>query len=169
MRRTGLAIVTAMITSILAGCSSAVGDIAMPTDPPPATTATVVAVIDGDTLDVQTSAGEERVRIIGIDTPEIGRDGEPSECYAQEARTFLDGLVYGREVELRPDATQDDTDDYGRALRHVIIDGDSAARMSIAVGAGHEYTYEVPYEGRDEHLAAEEEARAEHAGLWGAC
>lgn len=54
--------------------------------------AEVVAVVDGDTIDVKTSTGESRVRIIGIDTPEIGRDGAAGDCYAIEARNFLDEL-----------------------------------------------------------------------------
>jgi endonuclease YncB( thermonuclease family) len=131
--------------------------------------AEVVAVVDGDTIDVKTSAGEARVRIIGIDTPEIGRDGAAGDCYAIEARDFLDELLYGRAVELRSDSTQGDADKYGRLLRHVDVDGQSAATLAIAAGAGYEYTYDKPYAGQTEHLAAEAAASDEHVGLWGAC
>lgn len=129
----------------------------------------VVAVVDGDTIDVMTPAGEERVRIIGIDTPEIGRDGEASECYAEDAREFVDDLLYGHDVELRADATQADVDAYGRLLRHVFIDGRSAAVETLAAGAGYEYTYDVAYDGQSEHQAAEGEAQSAGLGLWGAC
>ena len=85
----------------------------------PAESAQVIAVVDGDTIDVQTAGGEARVRLIGLDTPEINRDGGQDDCYAQEARDELNAMVYGQAVELRADPTQDDTDRYGRLLRHV--------------------------------------------------
>lgn len=152
----------------IAGCSPA----SVEPRPVPAATSSaveVVAVVDGDTIDVATPAGKQRVRIIGIDTPEIGRDGEPSECYAHEAREFVDKLLYGRDVELRSDATQADVDVHGRLLRHVIVDGHSAAVETIAAGAGYEYTYDAAYEGQSEHQAAQEAARNAGLGLWGAC
>lgn len=131
--------------------------------------AEVVAVVDGDTIEVKTSAGESRVRIIGIETPEIGRDGAAGDCYAIEARNFLDELLYGRKVELQSDSTQADVDAYGRLLRHVDVDGQSAAVLAIAAGTGYEYTYDKSYEGQSDHLAAEAAARDERVGLWGAC
>ena len=134
-----------------------------------ATTATVVAVVDGDTIDVQTSTGEERVRLIGIDTPEISRDGGVNDCYAQEARDYLDRLVYGHHVELVSDPTQADVDRYGRLLRHVLIDGQSAAQLAIAAGAGKEYTYDRPYEHRSDYLDAQDRAQETGAGLWSVC
>lgn len=137
--------------------------------PEATTVATVVAVVDGDTVDVSTPTGDERVRLIGIDTPEISRDGGVDDCYAQEARTYLDQLVYGRAVELIPDPTQADTDRYGRLLRHVLVDGQSAAQLAIAAGAGTEYTYDRPYDRRSDYLAAQERAQDAGAGLWAMC
>lgn len=151
----------------IAGCSPASSDPA----PVPVATSTVevVAVVDGDTIDVATAAGKQRVRIIGIDTPEIGRDGEPSECYAHEARDFVDALLHGRDVELRSDATQADVDVYGRLLRHVIVHGHSAAVETIAAGAGYAYTYDAAYDGQSDHQAAQNAAQGAGLGLWGAC
>lgn len=149
------------------------------TDPSPATPsaiaqtaieAEVVTVVDGDTIDVRTPDGAEaRVRLIGLDSPEIGRNGAADECYAQEARDWLDAELYGRTVQLEADPTQDDADRYGRLLRHVYVDGQSAALGSIAAGAAYEYTYDVPYQHQAEHQAAEDEARADQLGLWGTC
>jgi len=87
-----------------------------PTSPLPtqSTTGTlVVAVVDGDTLDVE---GGIRIRLIGIDTPERGQCGYTS---ATEA---LAGMVEGRRVVLIAGA-RDDSDRYGRLLRYVEIDG----------------------------------------------
>ena len=154
---------------ILSGCSPA--EASPERTKPDETTdrAEVVAVIDGDTLKVAMDGGEIRVRIIGIDTPEIGRDGEPSECYADEARRFVDELVYRRTVDLSPDLTQGDTDKYGRLLRHVYVDGTDVALAMLEAGAGREYTYDAPYAGRQAYQAAELDAREAGRGLWSAC
>ncbi|WP_162230790.1 thermonuclease family protein, partial [Leucobacter japonicus] len=96
----------------------------------------------GDTIDIRTDQGESRVRLIGLDTPEINRSGGNDECYAQEARTELDTMLYGRTVELTTDPSQGDTDRYGRLLRHVTIDGQNAALTLIESGAAHEDTYD---------------------------
>lgn len=133
-------------------------------------TGEVVAVVDGDTIDVKLPDGKERIRIVGIDTPEIGReDGEDSDCYAEEARAFLDELLYGRTVELRTDSSQQTADDYGRLLRHVYVDGEDAALTAISAGVGAEYTYDAAYAGQADYQAAEAAAREEQLGLWGVC
>lgn len=135
-----------------------------------ASTGTVVAVVDGDTIDVDLDEGKQRIRVIGIDTPEIAREaGKTSDCYAEEARTFLDELLYGRTVELRSDPSQDNIDKYGRLLRHVYIDGQNAAHEALSAGMGREYTYSAPYEGQADYQAAEEAARGGQLGLWGVC
>lgn len=62
-----------------------------------------------------------------------------------------------------------DVDKYGRLLRHVLVDGASAAEASIAAGAGYEYTYDTPYRDQQAHLEAERAASETRAGVWGAC
>lgn len=148
---------------------SACAPLSVPTSPSDVGTV-VVAVIDGDTIDVQTSAGVERVRIIGIDTPELGYDGEPDECWAAEARDALADRIDGQAVELHADASQGDVDAYDRLLRHVELDdGTQVGQWLLEAGAAYEYTYDQPYEHRDDYLAAEAAASASGAGLWGAC
>jgi micrococcal nuclease len=125
----------------------------------------VVGVSDGDTIKVRVAGVTERVRLIGIDTPELAG----GECYAQQAASRMQSLVQGRSVRLVADPTQDDRDRYGRLLRHVLLaDGRSVARLLIAGGYGREYTYDVPYRGRAAHLSAQASARGAHLGLWGA-
>lgn len=164
--RATAAAVVAVVLAALTGCIPAPTDQAAA---PGVETVEVIAVVDGDTIDIATDAGTARVRLIGIDTPEIGRYGEQGECYAEEARDFLDSLVYGRAVEVRSDPSQADTDRYGRLLRHVIIDGNSAAVLALEAGAGYEYTYDQAYDGQDQHRAAEQAAADAGAGLWSAC
>ena len=94
----------------------------------PKNTWRVVHVVDGDTVDVVSSRGaSERVRVIGIDTPERG------ECGFGPASSALAKLVLDRQVKLRPGA-RDDRDRYGRLLRYVDVDGTDAGLRLIKKG-----------------------------------
>jgi hypothetical protein len=81
-------------------------------------------VIDGDTIELATG---ERVRLIGIDTPERGV------CGFSEASERLSGMVTGRVVTLSPGA-RDDVDHYDRLLRYVDVDGVDAGLVLINEG-----------------------------------
>ena len=120
----------------------------------------VVKVVDGDTIDVATANGTERIRIIGLDTPEIG------ECGFSEASAAMADLVAGRSVQLVRDPTQDNRDRYGRLVRHVHRGGTSAAVEMIRRGHSAEYLYGAEYQNRSAHLRAEREARAAKVGMW---
>lgn len=131
--------------------------------PPAAGLVAVVGVVDGDTVKVRVGGVTERVRVIGIDTPEL-RGGE---CYAQQAASRMQSLVQGKRVRLTRDPTQADRDRYGRLLRHVALpDGRQVALLLIAGGFGEEYTYDEPYAGRDAYRAAEKAARVAGKGIW---
>jgi hypothetical protein len=85
----------------------------------------VTNVVDGDTIDV---TGGQRVRIIGIDTPEKGH------CGYGEAMANMRDLVQGKNVVLTAGA-RDDTDKYGRILRYVDLpDGIDAGLAQITGG-----------------------------------
>ncbi|MGJ0202775.1 thermonuclease family protein [Leucobacter sp. gxy201] len=131
--------------------------------------AVVSRVIDGDTFDIDAAGDELRVRIIGIDTPELGRHGSIDDCYALDARALLEHYIDGRTVILSSDSTQGDTDRYGRLLRHVMVDGHDIAVQLLTEGAGREYLYDRDYVGRTDHMRAEATARSAKAGLWSQC
>lgn len=156
----------AIVTIIgITGCS--------PVDPTEETgSAEVVAVdrvVDGDTLWITTTTGQsEKVRILGIDTPELS---PPAECWSSEATAALSQALSEEDVavELIADPMADDRDQYGRLLRYVEVDQvDVGLRL---VEQGHAYLY------RDAdnltRTAAYQDARAtaqdRQAGLWGAC
>lgn len=127
---------------------------------PPGAVLPVVRVADGDTLTVRIDGRRERVRVIGIDTPETG------ECGFDAAREALVRAVSGG-VRLEADGTQDDRDRYGRLLRHVVLpDGSLAAQQLIGSGLGREYTYAAAYRHRDAYVAAERTARRQALGVW---
>ena len=121
----------------------------------------VSRVLDGDTIDMQTG---DRVRLIGIDAPEMNYDGEP-EWYAEESYAKLKLLVEGKEVCLETDSLQADTDQYGRLLRYVYNGTDNINGLLIAEGFARVYT-KKPFEERDGFMYFEEAAKAQEVGLW---
>ncbi len=88
--------------------------------------ATVTDVIDGDTIDVEIGGRTERVRLIGIDTPETKKPNSPIECYGPEASAFTASLLpVGTEVRIERDVVG--RDDYGRLLGYVhLVDADGS-------------------------------------------
>lgn len=128
-------------------------------------TAQVTGVVDDDTLKVRVAGRTERVRVIGIDTPELAG----GQCYARQAASAMQSLVQSRSVRLTADPSQADRDRYGRLLRHVhLADGRSVAQVLIAGGFGREYTYDTAYAGQRAYRAAQAAARTAGRGLWGA-
>ncbi len=125
----------------------------------------VVSVSDGDTIRVRVGGVTERVRIIGIDTPEL----TGNECYAQQAASEMQSLVQSKSVRIAADPTQDDRDRYGRLLRHVSLeDGRLVGEVMLEGGYGREYTYAAPYEHQARYRAAQARAQSAGLGLWGA-
>lgn len=135
-------------------------------DLPPATAAgaeeaaRVVRVFDGDTLLVRLDGREEKVRLIGVDTPEKGQP------FAAEATAFVRDLVDGKNVMLRADPVSRDRDAYERLLRYVVLeDGRYLDAEIIRRGLGFAYT-RFAFERADEYVALEREARDEGRGAW---
>lgn len=141
------------------------------TRPATAREARVSRVVDGDTVEAQVDGRRERVRYVGINTPESADPNRPVECYGKEAAARNRELVEGRTVWLERDTS--DTDQYGRLLRYVWLDGPGGAILvnEALVRDGYAYarTYR-PDTARQAQLdAAQEAARRERRGLWGAC
>lgn len=129
--------------------------------------AKVTRVIDGDTLDVEIAGQRERIRLIGMDTPESVDTRKTVECFALEASNKLSKLVGGKEITVTPDPLQGDRDKYNRLLRYAFLpDGTHVNRQMISEGYAHEYTYDVPYQYQTEFKRAEQEAQNAKRGLW---
>ena len=121
----------------------------------------VVGVTDGDTIRVRVDGRTERVRVIGIDTPELTGAGAP-ECFAQQAASAMQSLAQSRSVALEADR-----DRHGRLLRHVVLaDGRLAAQVLIAGGFGREYTYAADYRHQAAFRNAQAQARSAARGIW---
>jgi micrococcal nuclease len=108
---------------------------------------TVVHVVDGDTVDVDFDDGRtERLRLIGIDTPEIVDPRKPVQCFGRGASAHAHELLDGQTVSLELDASQGERDTYGRLLAYIWLpDGRNFGEVMIADGHAHEYTYDLPY------------------------
>ena len=121
-------------------------------------------IFDGDTLALSDG---RRVRLLGIDTPEIGHDGEPSEPYAEEAKALLARLAEpGATLRLRLDS--DRFDRYGRLLAHVFADDGSNVQAQL-LAAGYAATLVVPPNEWSSacYAAAQARARKSRIGIWG--
>lgn len=127
---------------------------------------TVVKVVDGDSLEVDLDGRIEKVRLIGVDTPEMGRKDRVVEYFATEAAAFTRKLAQGKRVTLEKDPEGDTRDRYGRALRYVHLpDGRMLNAAIVAEGYGHAYT-RFPFSRLEEFRELEREARDAGRGLW---
>ncbi len=129
----------------------------------------VTRVIDGDTIDVSIDGKIERLRLIGIDTPETVDPRKPVECFGVEASNKAKGILAGKKVILESDPSQGEKDKYNRLLRYVFLeDGTNFNLLMIKEGYAYEYTYGIPYKYQIEFKQAQKEAERTKAGLWGA-
>lgn len=129
----------------------------------------VIEVTDGDTIVVNVNGSAERVRMIGVDTPELHHPQKPVQCFAHSAREFTTHLIGTEAVKLDADALDDNRDLYGRLLRYVYLtDGRLLNAELIKQGYGFAYTH-FPFAKLEEFRTYEREAREESRGLWGGC
>jgi micrococcal nuclease len=143
---------------------------------PTAPNATVEYVVDGDTIDVIVDGREERVRLTGIDTPEIaheasgGRPATAGECFGEEAKAFVTALLpVGTLVRLERDVVA--RDDYGRMLAYVYRAGNGIFVNYEIVRQGYAQPLTIPpnVTFSDLMVQAARDAEADDVGLWSAC
>ena len=115
--------------------------------------ARVVAVVDGDTIEVLAGQERKKIRLAGIDTPERGQP------WAGQAKAALSARVFGRDVRINEVAV----DRYGRTVGEVYAD-DVCVGCEL-VREGHAWVYRQFTQDRV-LLDLEAEARAEGRGLW---
>jgi micrococcal nuclease len=134
---------------------------------PTATYYQVAKVVDGDTIDVDINGQIERIRLIGINTPEVVDPRRPVECFGKEASANAKKILSGQKVKIEADVSQDDRDKYGRLLRYAWrSDGLFYNLEAIKDGYAFEYTYHLPYKYQNEFKAAQKFAEENKIGLW---
>ena len=138
--------------------------------------ATVDHIVDGDTIDVIIEGRDERVRLTGIDTPEVAHDassGRPAtigECFGDEATAYVTSLIpVGTPVLLERDVVA--RDDYGRLLAYVYRADDGIFVNYEIVRQGYAQPLTIPPNVTFSELMvqAARDAEADDAGLWSAC
>jgi endonuclease YncB( thermonuclease family) len=125
---------------------------------------TVSYVVDGDTIAVRLQNGRrERVRLIGIDTPERG------DCLSVQATGQARRLAGGRRVVLRGDASQDTRDRYGRLLAYAWVGGRDLGYQQVASGLARVYVYGRPFQRLSSYRRAERLGRGRPRNVWRGC
>jgi micrococcal nuclease len=146
----------ALLTLLLAGCGGSTPPLAR-----------VERVVDGDTILVRIDGRSERVRYIGVDTPESVKPGTRVQCFGKAAAAANRRLVAGREVRLEYDAEARDR--YGRLLAYVYRDELLVNAELIRQGYAKplEIAPNVAHAAELRRLALS--ARRARRGLWSRC
>ena len=139
--------------------------------------ATLVEVVDGDTIDVSINGREDTVRFLGVDTPETHAENSPEEfnlsdnpdnraClrrYGEKAANFVERRL-GGDLRIETDPLSDRRGSYGRMLAYVYDSNNSVNRQLLEEGLARVYTGKFSRE--KQYLKIEEEAKKERKGLW---
>jgi len=128
----------------------------------------VEKVVDGDTDDVLMNGKVVRLRLIGMDTPEVVDPRKPVQCFGREASAEGHKLLENQWVRLEYDAVTGKTDIYGRTLAYLFLpDGTLYNEFMIREGFAHEYDYQnQKYKYRAQFQAAQKAAQSEGLGFW---
>jgi micrococcal nuclease len=126
----------------------------------------ITEVVDGDTIEVNMDGTLERVRLIGIDTPETKQPNSPVECYGETASNFAHQLMDGQSVRLEADPINTNRDRYDRLLRYAYL-ADGTFYNSEVIKQGYGFAYlSFPFSKSDEFAGYQAEASQAQRGLW---
>lgn len=122
----------------------------------------VAYVFDGDTFRTR---GGEKVRLLGINSPEIAHGKQAAQLYSEQAKRQLKALLSNQLVQLRLD--REKRDKYGRTLAQVYLrDGRWVNEIMVREGLAHVYTFAPNFYWTDALLKSELAARNEMRGMW---
>ena len=163
VHKSALRILVAVALSLLVSCSSG------------ATTEnevliTILKVVDGDTVDIDIKGNTERVRLIGVNTPETKHPTKPIECFGPEASAYLTQLLpKGTHVRIERDIEARDR--YGRMLLYLYRESDNLFINLdlVSHGYGTPMSIEPNTFHRNDFVHAAALAETTNEGLWKAC
>lgn len=124
----------------------------------------VIRVIDGDTIEIE---GGQKVRYIGINTPETVDPRRPVMCFGKEAAIKNKELVEGKEIRLEKDISE--TDKYARLLRYVYIGDLFVNDYLVRQGYAYASSYPPDVKYQQQFREAQKEAQENNRGLWSFC
>ena len=164
-----------LLLALLLVVAAGIGAEGLLEDPDPSTAdneaagGRVVKVVDGDTIHVQVAGTREKVRYIGVDTPETKHPARGVECYGRQALQFNARLVGGERVRLVRDV--EERDRYGRLLAYVYRVRDGLFVNAELARLGYAQPLSIPPDVRHAERFADlaRRAREEGRGLWAAC
>lgn len=129
----------------------------------------VNSVTDGDTIRVVMDGKVEKVRLLGIDTPETKDPRKPVQCFGTEASNYAKTLMSGKYVRLEEDPSQGDRDRYNRLLRYVYLEDDTEVNAQL-VASGYAVAYvRYPVMKMETYKSLQTQAMNNNIGLWSAC
>ena len=120
-------------------------------------------VIDGDTFTIFLEGREQKVRIIGVNTPELKKD-----CFGEEAKNKLQELIENKKITIEKDPLLRNKDPFGRLLRKVEINGTDIGQVLLSEGYARIYG---KWRGQKflQYVQLEGEAKRLKKGLWDKC
>lgn len=125
----------------------------------------VTRIIDGDTFEIET---KQKVRLIGIDTPELNKlKNLDPECFGTQAAQKLSGLILNKKVRMEKDISE--TDRFGRLLRYVYLDSIFINQQLVESGFAFAKNYPPDSRYKETLVKAQEKARENNSGLWSEC
>lgn len=129
----------------------------------------VVEFADGDTITVNMNGKREKVRFIGVDTPETHDPRKSVQCFGNAAAQFTKQTIGSNTVRLEADPTNTNRDRYGRLLRYVYLPDGTFVNAEL-IKQGYAFAYlSFPFEKSNEFRTYQTTARESSKGLWGTC
>ncbi|WP_243291687.1 thermonuclease family protein [Bacillus sp. FJAT-47783] len=127
--------------------------------------ATIVDVVDGDTMKIIVNGKEETIRLLLIDTPETVHPTKPVQPFGPEASQFAKEMLSNKEVEIELDVNE--RDKYGRLLVYVYINGQMFNEMLLENGLARvAYVYPPNTKYVDRFVSIEKKAKQKEIGIW---
>jgi endonuclease YncB( thermonuclease family) len=131
--------------------------------------ATVIRVVDGDTLHVDIpdrNDSKTKIRLLGIDAPELAMTGKPAMYFGREAAAVATQLALGKQVRLYIDERAGSRDKYGRLLAYIELPDDRFLN-EVLLSKGYAYAdRRFRHSYSQKYLQLEAAARSLHEGLW---
>lgn len=126
----------------------------------------VTTISDGDTFNVNMDGRDERVRLIGVDTPETVKPNSPQECYGKAASNFTKHMLTNQTVRLEADPINQNRDRYDRLLRYAYL-SDGSLYNATLISQGYAFAYlSFPFTKSEEFRLLQVEARKNNIGVW---
>ncbi len=134
------------------------------------TNSQLIRVVDGDTVVVRFDGEvkDSKIRLLGINTPEVVDPRKPVECFGKEASKRMHALVDGKRLLLKADSLADERDKYDRLLRNIYLsDGTDVNALLVREGYAYAYlSFPLDPARKRELKKLEQDARIAQRGLW---